>query len=155
MAINRTYLVALNTDANSLDIVVDGPVGTAAAPVNNGTAAPAGWVGSDGQYYELQGRTLPVPTRFGDADFVPRLALGWNVSVQPVNEAVTGTEPPMAVRFSRSLVGVLAGAFAVNNLADPAYGPVLRLEYPNSWRNQVVIVTLTVFEAKDFKGNGA
>lgn len=173
MAQHRTYIVKMPTSQGStslLDIIVEGPVGSASAPVAGAgvagpkTAPPAGWVGeADGAYYEWRGRTLRIPVRFAAGaagGFVPRFRLGWKLAVYKLGDPdIFGAA--LDIFYSQSLLGAalptaFAGAAAV--IPDPTYGPVIRLRWglpPNGGVTPVYFaVHLDVFEAKDEDRDG-
>jgi hypothetical protein len=144
--LHRTYLVRMPSQGTLLDIVVEGPVGSPSAPVGVGagfTAPPPGWIGGDGVYFEWRGRPLRLPVRFGSNGFVPRLRLGWRLSIQ----LLSAIEEPR-VTMSQTLIGTLLAPFAAFTLADPAYGPVIRLANPNE-EASVFFVHFGVSEDKD------
>lgn len=141
--LHRTYIVRMPLDNDALDIMVEGPVGftssgAVAAPGTQPTVAvqlanaPAGWLGN-GAFYEVRSRPLRLPQRAllpsGSANpaFVPRFALGWTLSIISLNTAVFSLPP---TQLSASLIG--ANGLAITGLApallaDPTYGPVIRL----------------------------
>lgn len=142
--IARTYYVTMpaavgEAAPGDIDIVLELP-GTQANPVDS-TNAPAGWVGDTGSYYEIRGRVVRLPVVVGDAGFVPRLNLGWSISVATYNDV--GAAPAYAL--SASLQASLNAA----PLADPAYGPVLRLIGRVDTAELQVVVNLLIMEAKD------
>jgi len=134
----------------SCDIIVALP-GSRALPVAGSaiypgaavTEPPAGWLVQCGNaaYYEVRGRSLPLPTEVGDPGFAPRVQLGGYISVvglQSPNDAAAqlsgeGVQIPF-VSLSASLsanIGTAANAAIwgdyVNTFADPSYGPVIRV----------------------------
>lgn len=166
--IHRTYIVKAPTTSDVLDIVVEGPVGftsTAAAttpgvkpyaPVQLSNA-PVGWNGTDGAYYEILGKTLGVPLKAlisGSANpaFVPRFRLGWGISFVSLDASILSAAP--SVLLSQSLVGNLGttdGTIVLATLADPSYGPVIRLTglSDEGFLGQLFALHLRVMEPKD------
>jgi len=170
MAIHRTYIVQmpgtgfLTTD---LDIVVAVP-GSNTAPVAYGTspprtAPPAGWGGSpsfDGAYYEWRGRTILIPvlsTAGGSLatgiqnGFVPRARLGFTLSINQIENVAAAAILPK-VLISKSLIGTFDDTVGVINaadLADPTYGPVIRLKNAAAVATLIYVVNFSIYEAKD------
>lgn len=154
--INRQYVVKMpSSPTMPLDITLRGPVGSATAPVCTGTTRtdpPAGWVGGDGAFYEWRARPVPFPVTASQAaaGFVPRGRLGVSVGMVEIATAATGSLP--AVLLSQSIVNTLdAGNGVINpvDLADPAYGPVIRLGNSTNTVNKTLLVSVSFFEAKD------
>jgi len=158
--INRTYLVLMPSVAStmaSLDILPRGPVGTVLLPVRiaaGGTTPPTNWqvfgatVG-DGQFCELRGRPVPFSALLADgaaAGFMPRLALGWQISVHNVDTSSAGV-PQM--QMSTSVMGDLPSPFSVSHLTDPAYGPVIRLLNAAAVQGRMFVVTLGIAQQRD------
>jgi len=144
--IQRTYLVVMPSEPGALDIVVEGPVGSSSAPVKaaaGGTTPPVGWNGVDGQYFEWRARTLRFESLFGGTGFVPRLRLSFGLAITGNSEVL-----PIA-KLSASLLGTLSAAFAGLTLADPAYGPVIRLTNTVNTASNLYVVSFTVSEVKD------
>lgn len=108
-----------------------------------GTAPPAGWNGADGRYFEWRGRALRLESLFGGSNFVPRLRLSFGISVIGNSEVLPIIKP------SASLVGTLPAAFAGLTLADPAYGPVLRLTNTVNTASNLYVVSFQLSEVKD------
>jgi hypothetical protein len=147
--IARTYYVVMpaavgEATPGDLDIVVELP-GTQAAPVATGNA-PAGWVGATGSYYEIRARPLRLPVVVGDAGFVPRLNLGWSLSVMPY---AAGAGVPHQLSAS------LQSSLDATALTDPSYGPVIRLKGSVETGEQQLVVNLLVMEQKDEDRNAA
>ncbi len=141
--IARTYYVEMpiavgESDPGDIDIVLELP-GEQADPIDTGNS-PAGWVGATGSYYEIRGRAVRLPVQVGDAGFVPRLNLGWSISV-----AAYGAGAAPAYELSASLQSSLDAT----PLTDPSYGPVLRLKGTADTGGQQLVVNLLVMEAKD------
>lgn len=129
--ISRTYLVLMPSNAGAtaqVDIPVEGNAnwGTVGA-----TSGPVVAVGADGFYVEQRNRRLRIPIKAGNTGFVPRLRLGFSLSVQQVGG--TGAANLLAIQLSQSLVGNVfsnaAGATVTGdaNLPDPSGVPVIRL----------------------------
>ncbi len=147
--IHRQYVVKMTPSIQGflpLDIAVRIP-GARTAPVADQAAyagsvvtqAPAAWVAAcctGGWYYEIRGRAVRVENLAGTAGFTPRLRLGARVSVVALQDAnnqalISGSVPPFT--FSASLAPdpiaqPLMGTEIVGVLADPTYGPVIRLQ---------------------------
>jgi hypothetical protein len=150
--IQRTYVVTMPSDAEvgtGLDIVVQGPTGSANAPVAGAgyglakTAPPAGWLGEpDGRFYEWRSRTMRLETLFGATGFVPRTNLGVGVSIAALG---TSGDVPGFV-FARSFA--VTGSVSLS-VADPTYGPVLRIINSANVQGRSFLVTLTLPEPQD------
>lgn len=151
--ISRTYVVVMPEaeSATPLDILVQDDPGTQADPVV---------AGGDGAYYELRGRPLRVPVEAGasppsaaavGAGFVPRLRLGFSLSVVPLASAIVTDVP--GVRLSESLISLAStdGGPLINvpSFADPAGGPAIRLTGGAETAGVFFLVSLVVNEAKD------
>lgn len=153
MAQHRTYIVLTPAAATAaIDICVQGPVGTKSAPVSaavGGTSPPAGWNGGAGAYYEWRGRTLRLETLAGATAFAPRARLGFHVSIAPIAAAVRSFVP--GIQLSQSLVQNLDGGsiIAAPDIADPSYGPVIRLTNSADVENMVWVVNFSIFEPSD------
>lgn len=171
--IYRQYIVLLETArASNLDIIVGRP-GSSVAPVASAivypaatiTAAPAGWVGGAGMYYEVRGRSLPLEKVSGQAGFVPRTHLGYHLSIVALqNSAGTavcqnllpmlGLSASLAPAPGADNVTMFGAAYAAA-LADPAYGPVIRvyntvLLYPGTAEPAALyLVSFGIAEAKN------
>lgn len=172
--IHRLYLVKMPSLAGTmpyLDIVLQGPVGSPAAPVTraqvpqpvNTTAGPVGWqvfpgsVDGDGQFCEWRSRPERFPVTFQPGQtlaqaqangFVPRFRLGWNMGVNPA-AAGDGCVAAPSILYSQTLVGQLAAPFAGMVIADPTYGPVLRLLNTPDTQGGSFVINLDICEAKD------
>lgn len=149
--IRRTYVVSLpnsqRTTPHFVDICVRSGMGTRLLPVANPityganvTAPPAGWVAAcgDAAYYEIRGRVLPIERLFGvgaAGGFTERTRLGFKLVVTPYSDwgAAAGYSPASA-QLSQTLWaavgGDIGGAVPATNLADPVYGPVIRVFTP-------------------------
>jgi hypothetical protein len=168
--INRTYIVKTpSTRATFVDICVRATMGTRLAPVADpatyvhATPAPSGWAAAcgDAAYYEIRGRTLRLEHLFAEGavgGFTPRVALGFNLSVVPYGVTAGVTSAVSGVQLSQSLLAAVGGdvdtAIAAANLADPAYGPVIRLSIPlvgygNPQVAALYVVSFSVAERKD------
>jgi hypothetical protein len=175
MSTSRTYLAKMPTVAGTmpyLDLLIEGPVGTAALPVKvaaGGTTPPSGWQGGtdftnapggvgDGQFYELRSRTKRIEQPFGATNndvssFVPLLRLGWEIAVVCTDSGDDGCAPPVCVLFSASLIGRPVAPFDVAGIAipnvDPSYGPVLRLVNAPDVQGRVFVVSFNIMDATD------
>lgn len=143
----RTYVVKMPTSVSTtpLDILVQNSPGTQAAPVV---------AGGDGAYYEMLGRPLRIPVLAAagaSAGFVPRLRLGFSLSIAPIKTAIVTDLP--GVQLSASLASLSSTdsgpTISVPALADPAGGPAIRLIGGAGTAGGVFVVTLQVLEAKD------
>lgn len=139
-----------------MDILVQGPVGTPNAPVRlaaGGTTPPNGWQpfsGDDGQFYEIRSRPIRFETEVGDAGFVPRARLGWQVSAMCIDTDSDGCNVPPVVVLSESIIGEPpVAAFQAATIADPAYGPVIRLMNSPDVEGVLYSVNFTIEEQKD------
>ena len=143
--IARTYYVVMPTSGGNvaLDIIVEGFPGSQDDPIDIGNA-PAGWNGGNGSYYEIRSRPIRLPVQVGDAGFVPRLNLGWLISVTPIGTAAALALP--GVQLSESLQASLNAT----PLADPSYGPVIRLAGTSAAVGGMALtVQLLIMGAKD------
>lgn len=178
--INRTYVVKVPTARQgppppSLDICVNWPTGSAAAPVCDPatyplafTTPPAGWVAANGTgaYYEIRGRTIPLErlAAVGAAGgFTPRCNLGYLLSIYPAMayDVENAADPTITynmpnVLLSASLRAALGGdanapaAIPQVALADPAYGPVIRIYQADAAMYMVTyMVHFSIFERQD------
>lgn len=157
--IHRQYFVLMPSNASSMTSIDILPrqVGTMAAPMRiaaGGTAPPAGWgvfgaVNADGQVAELRGRPINFETVAADAAFNPRFGLGFSLSIMPADSGSDGCVTPPTYQLSASLLGTLAAPFNVAQIADPAYGPAIRLLNNPDVQGRVFIVTLSVAEPRD------
>jgi hypothetical protein len=159
MSVRRTYFVRMPTVATSgvLDVMVEGPVGSPTVPVSAANA-PVGWAGGNGSFFELRSRPLRCPDKAllpngqPNPAFVPRFRLGWTLAIHDVLAAGTPVPAPPLPRviFTQSLVGNLLDVilgFAVG--ADPAYGPVIRLQNEVAVETRVYALYLDVAESKN------
>lgn len=140
--ISRTYVVNMPAGGDAavpVNIFVQNDPGTIDAPVSQGSAS----------YFEWRGRPLRFETVFGDAGFVPRLTLGFGLSVVPLVSLTTpiATVVP-SVALSQSLVPDLS-ILQVAPLADPSDMPAIQLTGSSSTASHAYLVTLQVMEAKD------
>lgn len=155
--IHREYIVKMPTTAPTtpLDIIVQGYPGSQDAPISvAGGTTPVGWSGSDGAYYELRGRPLRLPVLAAAGQmggFVPRLNLGFTLSILPVKTAIVTDIP--GVQLSQTLDSLastdIGPTINIPVLADPAYGPVIRLTGGAATAGTYWILHLLVMEAKD------
>jgi hypothetical protein len=175
--INRGYVVMLDTtsirqSALDLDIVVGLP-GSPTAPVAalaeypaaGVTPAPAGWSGGKGAYYEVRSRAIPFEKFSGQTGFTPRTRLGCYLSIvalqNSVDSALCSNLLPM-LSLSASLGNApgagnaaVFGATYATVLADPSYGPVIRVHnsllLDNGTNNVPTLyyVTFAIAEAKN------
>lgn len=143
--IARTYYVVMPTAESgtvALDIVLEAYPGSQGAPIAAGNA-PAGWNGGNGSYYEIRSRPVRLPVKSGDDGFVPRFRLGWTYSASRVGTA-DGAVP--GVQFSETLQAALNST----PLADPTYGPVIRLSgLQANVGGGAFVVQLEIMQAKD------
>jgi len=168
--INRTYVVKPPTGASPfVDICVASPTGSQVLPVCNpafyaaaNTPPPAGWaaVNGDAAYYEIRSRVVRLEhlaSAGAAGGFAPRCRLGYTLSIYPVAGYDVFQMP--SVILSASLYGTLGGdanipvpAIPLNQLADPAYGPVIRIYGPDRQSiaaEAVYMVHFSIFERKD------
>jgi hypothetical protein len=151
--IQRTYAVqmpSVDRTTSDMDIMPFGPVGTQAVPMDeNNALAPAAWevACTDGKFFEIRGRALPPQALYGTAGFAATLRLGWNLTIQAVTPGSTRFVP--IHRFSNTLISGVLGNTVMTTLADPSYGPVIRLfnhaDLAGSW----FIVHLNIFDQRD------
>lgn len=154
--INRTYICRMPNVAGgsvNLDIAVQNAPGTRSAPVGSGGVAAAAAVGA---YYEWRGRPLRFPNPSTPAaSFVPRARLGWNVSVYQYG-AVQANSPGVILSASiiSSLVSTEGGGPIISPtlLADPAYGPTIRLINAAALADLIYIVHFNIMEQDDEDG---
>jgi hypothetical protein len=140
--ISRTYLVLMpdETPTTPLDILVESDPGTPDAPVIVGDAA----------YFEWRGRPLRIPVLAVDGTdegFVPRLRLGFSLSILPWSNSASAGLP--SVQPSESLLGTVTVGSGTPNLADPNDEAVIRLIGTADTAGQYYIVSLMCPEAKD------
>jgi hypothetical protein len=169
--INRTYIVKTPTDQPFVDICVRSPTGSRAAPVANPllylgvTPPPTGWaaVCGDSAYYEIRSRTLRIEHLAVEGvagGYTQRTNLGFILSVTPYGvQLVQGLMAVMnGAQLSSSLLagvgGDAGGAIANTVLADPAYGPVIRIFNPyedveRSSFASIYVVNFSIMERKD------
>lgn len=157
----RTYFVVMPTNPGSmpnLDIVLRGPMGTMATPMSIANAnGPAGWqvfgaVNGDGQVAEWRGRPVPIDVLFAAGaagGFVARFRLGWMLSALPADSSSDGCLVAPTIIYSASLLGTVAAPFNLTQIADPAYGPVIRLLNSPDISGRPFIVQLGVAQARD------
>jgi hypothetical protein len=167
--IHREYVVQFINVGSSYfppcDIMVEVP-GLQSKPVASASAYGAGnvtpastdWATACGAnaYYELRGRPLRVPVKSGAVGFTPRFQLGYHISTVPIHrtgeDAAIITFPRVAL--SASLAATPGDANVIQNvpaLADPTYGPIIRLSVPSgdSSAAKLYLVSLDVFEDTD------
>ncbi|MBV8721701.1 MAG: hypothetical protein JO277_06105 [Candidatus Eremiobacteraeota bacterium] len=151
--ITRTYVVKMPTSSPTtpLDILVTNSPGTQAAPVVAGT---------DGAYYEWLGRPLRVPVLAAagaSGGFVPRLALGFLVSITRIAAAIVTDLP--GVQLSQSLASLASTdggpTISIPLLADPNGNPAIRLVGGANTAGDYFVVTLMCPEAKDVDRDSA
>lgn len=150
--VHRNYIVLMPSNAGTnpnMDICLAGPVGTQSAPVaaaGGGTAPPSGWNGGDGAFYEWRGLPIRFETLFGATGFTPRARLGFQLSIVGIDDVDIPTG-----NFSRSVIGSYDGGSIISTteVADPSYGPVLRLANTAATQGKVYQVSVTIFEPKD------
>jgi len=142
--ITRTYLVLMPAESPTtpVDIFVRSDPGSPDAQVIQGDAA----------YCEWRGRPLRVAVTAAEGaseGFVPRLRLGFGVSVATWSPGAAGVAPP-AVQLSESLLGTITAlGSGTPNLADQSGEPVVRLTGTAETAGFCYIVTLMCPEAKD------
>ena len=150
--ISRTYVVLMPSGeaaSTPVNIFLQDDPGTIDAPVSQGSAA----------YFEVRGRPVRFETVFADGvanGFVPRLALGYSLSVTPLVSAATPIAASVpAVALSQSLVPDQS-ILTVPVLADPSGMPAIQLQGSSDTQSHVVLVSLQIMEAKDDDrtGNG-
>jgi hypothetical protein len=180
--IHRAYVVQLDQGNGQsyppCDIIVSLP-GTPAAPVTNPavfppgtplTPAPSAWVAACTQahavtavYYEIRGRALRIEKTFGQAGFVPRTNLGFHLSVCTLSAASGGqfnaanSLPMLSLSASLAVGPGAAAVFSGGSgygpaLADPSYGPVIRVwnsSILHSEADPIFLVNLAIAENKD------
>lgn len=145
---HRVYYFQLPNDPNTAIVIPVEAPGSPEAPVAVGT----------GFFYELRGRPLRVPTRYGQPDFTPFLRLGFSYSVMPVG-GIVGVETIPAVFFSQSLIGdvvvSVAGATTAgdNNVPDSGTQPTIFIDNAAALVNRRFRLCLSVAEAKDEDGS--
>lgn len=133
-----------------MDIMPFGPVGTQAVPMSEtNTLAPAAWASAvaDGKFFEIRGRALPPQAYFGATGFAPTFRLGWNLTIQAVTTGSTRLVP--IHRFSNTLISGVLGNTVMTTLADPAYGPVIRLFNHADLQSSWFIMHLNIFDQHD------
>ena len=151
--ITRTYDILMPDDNADVDIHVEGDANWGAV----GAASVAVASGDTGFYAEWRNRRLRIPIRAGTgtevaAGFVPRLRLGFGVSLTAVSVVINDVP---SVRFSRSLVGdvlsTAAGATTPGDgtFPDTAGGATIRVRGNVSYSGEMFRLTLTIPEAKD------
>jgi hypothetical protein len=157
--ISRTYVVQMPEGSefgNTLDILVRDDPGAPDAPVLGGANA------SSGAYYEWRGRPLRFETIAADGasgGFVPRLALGFSLSIVPVDDTSEAITIP-SVQLSESLVGTLASTdtgptINIPSFADPNDLPAIQLVNSETSAGLFFLVSLQVMEQKDEDRNAA
>jgi len=143
--ISRTYVVLMPSGgaaATPVNIFVQDDPGTPDQPVSQGSAA----------YFEWRGRPMRFETVADDGaanGFVPRLRLGFGLSVVPlVSEATPISTVVPSVALSASLVPDLS-ILLVPVLPDPSGMPVIQLTGSTSTAGHTYLVTIQIMEAKD------
>jgi hypothetical protein len=140
--ISRTYVVDMPAGEDAavpVNILVQNNPGTIDAPVAQGSAS----------YFEWRGRPLRFESVYGDPGFVPRLTLGFGLSVVPLVSLTTPIAAVVpSVALSQSLIPDLS-IFQVEPLADPSGMPVIQLTGSSATASHAYLVTLQVMEAKD------
>jgi hypothetical protein len=150
--ISRTYVVQMpggGEAGHQLDILVQDDPGTQSDPV----------VLSSGAYYEVRGRALRIPVLAAagaSAGFVPRLQLGFSISVTPIGDTVTSIP---AVQLSASLASLASTdtgpTIAIPAFADPNGQPAIRLTSDTDSDAGFFVVSLLISEQKDEDRDGA
>lgn len=170
--INRTYVVKTPSTGRSssgyVDICVQSNVGSRSLPVadpinygaGNVTAPPSGWVAvcGDAAYYEIRGRELRLEhlAAAGVAGgFTPRTNLGFRLAITPYGTTAVQTITASAT-LSTSLLTQVGGdtgnVIASITLADPSYGPVIRIYAPQNGGGlltRTLLVHFDIMERKD------
>jgi hypothetical protein len=155
--ISRTYICRLpDNGAVNLDIAVRNTPGTRAAPVGTGGVVASA---ANGAYYELRGRAIRfeqlalTPAATANPAFTRRANLGWRIAAYIYGGAAV-TESPVFL-LSNSIVQALASTevggpiIAPATLADPAYGPTLRVVNHANLVARIFIVHFDIMEQKD------
>jgi hypothetical protein len=145
--LSRLYVVQMPEEVPTtpLDILVESAPGSKDAPALPG----------DGAYYEWRGRPLRLETLAADGvsgGFVPRLRLGFAVTITPYRQGVVTGVP--GTQLSASLVGDVSttdGGPSINvpALPDPNGEPAIRLSGDVTTAGAVYLVTLLCPEAKE------
>lgn len=145
--LSRLYIVQMpgESPTTPLDILVQSNPGSPSAPVVTG----------EGKYYELRGRDLRLEALAADGaagGFVPRLRLGFTVSVTPYSANESVAVP--GVQLSESLVGDLSStdsgpSINIPVLSDPNGEPVIRLVGSSDTNGLFYLVSLQANEARE------
>lgn len=153
--LSRTYICLLpNNGAVNLDIALENAPGAVGAPVGTGGVAASA---ANGAYYELRARPIVFPVKalvggVANPAFVRRANLGWMLSMHVYGGAAL-TEAPVYLLSNSVVQSLLSteGGPIVNpaTLADPGYGPTLRIVNHANLAGRYVIVNFAIFEAKD------
>jgi len=143
--ITRTYIVQMPNDDTPLDILVESAPGSPDAP-----ELPAG----GGKYYEWRGRPLRIPVLAADgADegFVPRLRLGFIVTVTSISPFIQGDLPGLQLSESLASLASTDSGPSINipTLADPGGEAAIRLVGGDGTQDLFFAVSLMCPEAKD------
>ena len=124
-----------------VDIFVETNPGTQDDPVIAGESA----------YYEWRGLPLRLPNPAGTNGFVPRLRLGFEVTVTGISAAVVTDLP--GVQLSESLASLSSTdsgpTISVPAFPDPVGGAAIRLVGGTGTGGKVFAVTLKVGEQRD------
>ena len=150
--ISRTYICRMpNSTGVPLDIAVQNAPGARNAPVGTGGAAASA---ANGAYYELRNRVIrfPVLAAAGAAGgFVARARLGWRLSLYRYGATTLVPGVLLSASIINSLSSTEGGGpiIAPAALADPGYGPTIRLINDDTLIQGIVIVHFGIFENKD------
>lgn len=151
--ISRTYIVEMPADSavlNPMDILVTNDPGTQGAPVLSA---------SGGAYYEVLGRSLRVPVLAAQGQsqgFVPRLRLGYSLSIVPISPSNGAVLPGVKLSASLASLASTDGGLRINVPAfpDPSGMPSIRLTGSADTDGAQYIVSLLCVEAKDVDREG-
>lgn len=144
--ITRTYIVEMPSEVSTtpLDILVESAPGSPDAPALPG----------DGKYFEWRGRPLRIPelaAAGASGGFVPRLRLGFLVTITPIAAAIQTDLP--GVQLSESLASLASTdsgpSINIPTLADPGGEAAIRLVGGTETSGLFYVVTLMCPEAKD------
>ena len=141
--------------------VVKMPTAEATAPLNillltPGAQSAPEVAGGDGAYYERRARPVRFETVSGETGFVPRLRLGFSLSIVPIQASGQITIP--GVQLSASLASLASTDSSpdinVPAFADPAGGPAIRLIGTADTAGDFFVVTLGIAQEADEDRSG-
>jgi hypothetical protein len=160
---HRTYYVRMPTASAQmpyLDIFVGGSsVGNPAAPVGlvgaGLTAPPPGWQQGadfanapdgkgDGQFFEARG--LPLRVEDGESGV---FRLGYTLAIVPTDPDHDCVPIPRCQLSQTLLGGGLTGLFVPMQIADPSYGPAIRMLNTADTQGVLYCVNMVVYEARE------